>query len=97
LEKRDSKNELLFVNRIVRLFSANKLRETRLQPLWKKLGIPRGGFRSMRHGWCATTQRRLSLKTNCVTVTHESRWESLLTWLAVNSAMRLRIEFLFPQ
>jgi len=31
-------------------FSANKLREKQLHPLLAKLGIPRGGFHSMRHG-----------------------------------------------
>jgi integrase len=51
---------LLFVNRRGRSFSANKLREKQLHPLlespqntqnlWKSLGIPRGGFHSMRHG-----------------------------------------------
>lgn len=50
LKKHDSKNELLFVNRDGRPFSANKLREKQLHPLLKKLDIPRGGFHSMRHG-----------------------------------------------
>jgi len=44
------KNELLFVNRIGRPLSANKLREKYLHPLLDALGIPRGGFHSMRHG-----------------------------------------------
>jgi len=30
--------------------SADKLREKQLHPLLEKLGIPRGGFHSMRHG-----------------------------------------------
>ena len=50
LKKHDSKNELVLINRDGRPFSANKLRERQLHPLLKKLGIPRGGFRSMRHG-----------------------------------------------
>jgi integrase len=50
LGKHDSKNALLFFNRNGRPFSANKLRERQLHPLLKKLGIPRVGFHSMRHG-----------------------------------------------
>jgi integrase len=50
LQRHDGKNDLLFVNRRGRAFSANKLREKQLHPLLKKLGIPRGGFHSMRHG-----------------------------------------------
>ena len=50
LRKHDHKNELLFVNRRGRPFSANKLREKQLHPLLDALGIPRGGFHSMRHG-----------------------------------------------
>jgi integrase len=50
LKKHDGKSELLFVNRRARPFSANKLREKQLHPLLVKLGIPRGGFHSMRHG-----------------------------------------------
>jgi integrase len=50
LKKHDGKSELLFVNRRGRPFSANKLREKQLHPLLVKLGIPRGGFHSMRHG-----------------------------------------------
>lgn len=46
----DGKNELLFVNRRGRPFSANKLRAKQLHPLLDALGIPRGGFHSMRHG-----------------------------------------------
>jgi integrase len=42
--------DLLFVNRNARAFSANKLREKQLHPLLEKLGIPCGGFHSMRHG-----------------------------------------------
>ena len=38
------------MNRNDRPFSANKLREKILHPLLEKLGIPRGGFHSMRHG-----------------------------------------------
>ena len=50
LQNHDHKNELLFVNRRGRPFSANKLREKQLHPLLDALGIPRGGFHSMRHG-----------------------------------------------
>ena len=50
LERHDGKNDLLFLNRRGRPFSANKLREKQLHPLLVKLGIPRGGFHSMRHG-----------------------------------------------
>ena len=50
LQTHDGKSELLFVNREGRPFSANKLREKQLHPLLLKLGIPRGGFHSMRHG-----------------------------------------------
>jgi integrase len=50
LKQHDGKGELLFVNRRGRPFSANKLREKQLHPLLMKLGIPRGGFHSMRHG-----------------------------------------------
>jgi integrase len=50
LRKDEGKCDLLFVNRRGRPFSANKLREKLLHPLLEKLGIPRGGFHSMRHG-----------------------------------------------
>src|ERR1700730_466598 len=50
LQTHDGKTDLLFVNRLGRPFSANKLREKVLHPLLEKLGIPRGGFHSMRHG-----------------------------------------------
>lgn len=50
LQKHEGKTDLLFVNRNGRAFSANKLREKQLHPLLEKLGIPRGGFHSMRHG-----------------------------------------------
>jgi integrase-like protein len=41
---------VIFVNGRGRPFSANKLREKQLHPLLDALGIPRGGFHSMRHG-----------------------------------------------
>lgn len=41
---------LLFVNRLGRPLSANKLREKKLQPLLRHLGIDRGGFHALRHG-----------------------------------------------
>lgn len=50
LLKHDAEGELLFVNGRGRAFSANKLREKQLHPLLVRLGIPRGGFHSMRHG-----------------------------------------------
>jgi integrase len=50
LQTHDGKTDLLFVNRLGRPLSANKLREKVLHPLLEKLGIPRGGFHSMRHG-----------------------------------------------
>jgi integrase len=50
LQKHEGKSELLFVNRSGRPLSANKLREKQLHPLLDKLGMPRGGFHSMRHG-----------------------------------------------
>jgi integrase len=50
LNVREKKSELLFVNREGRPFSANKLREKQLHPLLIKLGIPLGGFHSLRHG-----------------------------------------------
>lgn len=50
LRAHDGKADLLFVNRNGRPLSANKLREKVLHPLLEKLGIPRGGFHSMRHG-----------------------------------------------
>ena len=50
LQIHDGKTALLFVNRHGRPLSANKLREKVLHPLLVKLGIPRGGFHSMRHG-----------------------------------------------
>jgi integrase len=50
LQIQDRRTDLLFVNRNGRPFSANKLREKVLHPLLEKLGIPRGGFHSMRHG-----------------------------------------------
>jgi integrase len=53
LQKHEGKSDLLFVNRKGRPLSANKLREKRLHPLLVKLGIPRGGFHSIRHGACS--------------------------------------------
>jgi integrase len=50
LSRHDGKSELLFPNRNGRPFSADKLREKQLYPLLDKLGIPRAGFHSMRHG-----------------------------------------------
>jgi integrase len=53
LKTHNGKSDLLFVNRRGRPFSANKLREKVLHPLLEKLGIPKGGFHSMRHGACS--------------------------------------------
>ncbi len=50
LLRHQNKSDLLFVNRRGRPLSANKLREKQLHPLLDALGIPRGGFHSMRHG-----------------------------------------------
>jgi integrase len=50
LQTHNGSTELLFVNQHGRPLSANKLRERILHPLLKKLGIPRGGFHSLRHG-----------------------------------------------
>jgi integrase len=50
LARQDGKSELLFVNRLGRPFSANKLRAKQLHPLLDKLGIERGGFHALRHG-----------------------------------------------
>ncbi len=50
LQRHDGKNDLLFVNRRGRPFSANKLRAKQLHPLLDALKIARGGFHSMRHG-----------------------------------------------
>jgi integrase len=50
IQGRDSKDDLLFLNRHGRPFSANKIREKQLHPLLDALKIPRGGFHSMRHG-----------------------------------------------
>jgi len=50
LQGHDGKTDLLFVNAKGRPLSANKLRENILHPLLEKLGIPRGGFHSLRHG-----------------------------------------------
>jgi integrase len=41
---------LLFVNKVGRPYSANKLREHYLHPLLEALDIPRGGFHAGRHG-----------------------------------------------
>ena len=50
LQTHDGKTDFLFVNGRGRPHSANKLREKVLHPLLAKLGIPRKGFHSMRHG-----------------------------------------------
>jgi integrase len=50
LQRHGGKSDLLFVNRRGRAHSANKLREKKLHPLLKRLGIPHGGFHAMRHG-----------------------------------------------
>src|SRR5271155_2560995 len=46
----DGKSELLSTNKRGRALSANKLPAKQLHPSLEKLGIPRGGFHSMRHG-----------------------------------------------
>lgn len=50
IQRHEGETDLLFTNRRGRPFSANKLREKQLHPLLDALGIPRGGFHSLRHG-----------------------------------------------
>jgi integrase len=50
LQTHDGKSDLLFINSRGRPYSANKLRAKVLHRLLEKLGIPRGGFHSTRHG-----------------------------------------------
>ena len=50
LLRHDGKSDLLFLNRRGRPLSPNKLREKQLHPLLVAVGIPRGGFHSLRHG-----------------------------------------------
>jgi integrase len=50
LRVREGDAELLFTNKRGRPLSANKLRKKVSHPLLEKLGIPRGGFHSLRHG-----------------------------------------------
>ena len=50
IQTHNGKSDLLFTNKNGRPFSANKLREKVLHPLLDKLGIPRCGFHSLRHG-----------------------------------------------
>ena len=64
LQKHGGKSELLFVNRNGRPFSANKLREKQLHPLLEKLGIPLGGFHSMRHGAASSLLADPSVSTS---------------------------------
>jgi integrase len=45
---------LVFANRRLRPFSANKLREKKLRPLLASLGIPLAGFHAFRHGVATT-------------------------------------------
>jgi integrase len=47
---RENDAGLLFVNKIGRPYSANKLRGHHLHPLLETLGVPRGGFHAGRHG-----------------------------------------------
>jgi integrase len=46
---RENSLGLLFVNRLGRPYSANKLREKKLRPLLAELGIPLAGFHAFRH------------------------------------------------
>jgi integrase len=50
LQNHNGKADLLFVNAQGRRLSANKLREKVLHPFLERLGIPLGGFHSLRHG-----------------------------------------------
>jgi len=62
-----------------RAISANKLRKKQLHPLLEKLGIPRGGFHSMRHGAASASFLTVQHQPLCCgsygTVTLELRWE----------------------
>jgi integrase len=82
LQIHDGKTNMLFINSRGRPYSANKLRAKVLHPLLVKLGLPRGGFYSMRHG--ATSALLADGATPAVVqkqLRHsdrESRWESIL-------------------
>ncbi len=88
LQKHEGKSDPLFVNRRGRAFSANKLREKQLHPLLEKLGIPRGGFHSMRHGAAdslladgatpAVVQRQLIFFFACVGTRSRPRTSSIV-------------------
>jgi integrase len=53
-EYRQNPLNLVFANRRLRPFSANKLREKKLRPLLTSLGIPLAGFHAFRHGVATT-------------------------------------------
>jgi len=71
---------LLFVNRIGRPYSANKLRAKYLHPILKKLGIPRGGFHAGRHG---TTSSLLDAGANPIVVQKQMRHSHPSTTLGI--------------
>ena len=83
LQTHDGKTDLLFINRRGRPYSANKLRAKILHPLLVKLGIPQGGFHSMRHGAASATladgATPAVVQKHYGTVTHGLRWESMRT------------------
>jgi integrase len=86
---RQSDADLLFVNKLGRPYSANKLREKQLHPLLKRLGIPRGGFHAARHG--ATSEVALHqrwYRSKCAIQMPESRWEFTVMWLGMLSVVR---------
>lgn len=71
---------LLFVNRIGRPHSANKLRAKHLHPTLKKLGIPLGGFHAGRHG---TTSSMLDAGANPIVVQKQMRHSHPSTTLGI--------------
>jgi integrase len=95
LERHDGKSELLFTNRNGRPLSANKLREKQLHPLLNRLGIPRGGFHSIRHGVAsalladgvtpAVVQRQLRHSDARIS------WDYTATLSVTSNAARLKI------
>jgi hypothetical protein len=65
-----------------------------LHPLLEKLGIPLGGFHSMRHGVASpllADGATPAVVQKQGTVTHGLLWGSADTWLPISSAMLLRI------
>jgi len=61
---------LVFANRGLRPFSANKLREKKLRPLLSSLGISLAGFHAFRHGVATTLIDRGASITTGVQLRH---------------------------